>query len=150
MIRIATHKDSKIIVDLLKEFLQNTAYAQAKIAIEDTENLCKLTWMILQHGYIWLAFINDEPVGLFAAIKQPTMWTSRVRELRELVWYVKPEHRKNTIGGKLFLKYCKKGELLIKQGEIDFYFTTRMSTTDPYNLERRGFRLVEQTFIKEI
>jgi len=149
MIRLATHKDTKIIVGLLKEFLKETSYKQSLAASENLEHLCKLTWTCQQHGYIWLAFVDEQPVGLLISVKEPNMWAPNVHELRELVWYVLPEHRTAAIGGKLFLTFCKKAEALLDGGQIDVYFTTRMTTTDDYNLQRRGFRLVEQTYIKE-
>lgn len=149
MIKLATHKDAKIILGLLQKFLQETAYEQGLLASQNSEHLYKLIWSCMQHGYIWIAFVDDEPVGMLMSIKEPNMWLPHAHELRELVWYVLPDHRKNTIGGKLFLTFCNKGDNLLQSGLIDGYFTTRMSTTDNYNLQRRGFRLVEQTYIKE-
>ena len=149
MIRLATYQDTRIIVGLVQQFLQETSYGQAQSASTDIEHLCKLTWTFQQHGYIWLAFVDDQPVGLLIAIKQPNMWLPQAQELREIVWYIQPEHRTSSIGGKLFLQYCRQGEELLKSGKIDGYFTTRMTTTDSINYERRGFRLTESTYIKE-
>lgn len=149
MIRSADNKDTRIIVELLREFLTETSYSQSHEAVNDLEHLCKITWTVQQHGYIWLAFIDDKPVGLLMALKQPNMWLPRARELRELVWFVKEEHRSSSIGGRLFLEFQRKGDQLLNQGLIDGYFTTRMTTTDTIDFSRRGFRLVEQTYMKE-
>jgi L-amino acid N-acyltransferase YncA len=149
MIRLATHLDTKIILDLLEQFLQDTSYSQAVAASKNQEHLCKMIWTAQQYGYIWLGFVNDEPVGLLIAIKEPNAWFPQAIQFRELVWYVMPEHRHSSIGGKLFLKYCEKAEELKEKGLIQGYFTTRMSTSDSINLERRGFRLTESTYIKE-
>ena len=149
MIRLATDSDTLIVVELLRRFLSETSYSQADQARKDTEHLCKLTWTIKQYGYIWLAFVDDEPVGLLMAVKEPNMWLPSARELKELVWYVVPEARSSTVGGKLFLQYCKKGDELLAKKEIQGYFTTQMTTTRSIDLERRGFKLTEQTFLKE-
>lgn len=149
MIRLATDSDTLIVVDLLRRFLSETSYSQAEQATKDTEHLCKLTWTIKQHGYIWLAFHDEVPVGLLMAIKEPNMWLPSARELREVVWYVAPEHRSSTTGGKLFLQYCKKGDELLSSGDIQGYFTTQMTTTKNIDLERRGFKQTETTFLKE-
>lgn len=149
MIRLATDSDTLKVVDLLRRFLSETSYSQALQARADTEHLCKLTWTIKQHGYIWLAFVDEQPVGLLMAIKEPNMWLPSARELREIVWYVVPEHRSSTVGGKLFLQYCKKGDELLSRGDIQGYFTTQMTTTKNIDLERRGFRPTETTFLKE-
>ncbi len=149
MIRLADHTDTLTVVDLLKRFLTETSYSQAEQAIQDTEHLCKIVWLVQQHGYIWLAMVNEEPVGLLMAVCEPNMWLPQARELKELVWYVVPEQRETTIGGKLFLQYCKKGDELLAKGKIQGYFTTQMTTTKNIDLERRGFKLTERTFLKE-
>jgi hypothetical protein len=149
MIRLAHHDDTLIVTSLLKKFLQETSYHQASAAAEDLEHLCKLTWMTLQHGYIWLAYDGDQPVGLLMAIKEPNMWSPRHHEMKEIVWFVVAEYRASSHGGKLFLKYCEKAEELLKSGAISGYFTTKMTTTDTIDYEGRGFRLTEQTYLKE-
>jgi len=149
MIRLAEHKDTKIILDLLVDFLQNTSYQQASAASTDREHLCKLIWLCQQQGYIWLAFKNQQPVGLLMSVRNPNMWNPKIIELKELVWYVVAEHRNSTLGGRLFAEFCQQAEQLKQQGLIDVYFTTHMTTTAPINLERRGFRLTETTYIKE-
>lgn len=149
MIRLSTNQDTMIIVGLLREFLSETSYQQAEAAGKNLEHLCKLVWTFQQYGYIWLAFVEDEPVGVLMSVKEPNMWLPTAKELREIVWYVKPEHRRSTIGGKLFLHYCQKGEELLKSGDIQGYFTTRMTTTDAIDYESRGFRQTEVTYIKE-
>ena len=149
MIRLADHTDTFVIVDLLKRFLGETSYSQATQASQDTEHLCKVVWLVQQHGYIWMAYQDEQPVGLLMAVKEPNMWLPSARELKELVWYVVPEARSSTVGGKLFLQYCRKGDELLAKKEIQGYFTTQMTTTSPIDLESRGFRQTERTFLKE-
>jgi len=149
MIRLATSADTMKIVGLLRLFLSETSYEQAKDAIDDLENLCKVVWTVHQFGYIWLAFDQEDPVGLLMAVKEPNMWSRNHKQLRELVWYVRPEYRTSTVGGKLFLKYCELGDDLMNNNIIEGYFTTRMATSPDINLERRGFRLKEYTYLKE-
>jgi len=150
MIRLATNEDTKVTVALLREFLKETSYnSLAQMAYENLEHLCKIVWMAQQHGYIWLGYIDDEPAGLLIALKEPNVWVPKAQELREFVWFVMPKYRNTSLGGRLFLNYCKKGDELIKSGIIRHYFTTKMTTTDPIDYEARGFRLTEQTFIKE-
>lgn len=149
MIRLADLTDTAIIRDLLVEFLQETAYEQAQDAAQDHEHLLKLIFSVQHHGRIWIAYSQDQPVGLLMAMTNANMWYPRARELRELVFFVKKSHRNSTIGGRLFREFCAYGEQLKSQGQIQGYFTTRMSTTVDFGLERRGFRLVEQTYLKE-
>ena len=149
MIRLATHEDTLIILDLLQNFLLDTSYNQARLASKNTEHLCKLIWMTQQYGYVWLGYKDDKPVGLLMAIKEPNMWLPQAHELKEIVWFVLPEYRSTSIGGRLFLKYQEKGEELLKKGSIQGYFTTKMTTTESIDYSKRGFRLTESTYIKE-
>lgn len=149
MIRLATHDDTYLVTGLLKQFLNETSYDLAVEASNNLEHLCKLTWMTLQYGYIWLAIVDEEPVGLLMAIKEPNMWMPKAHELKEIVWFVVPRYRTHSIGGKLFLNYCRKGEELLKSGAIKGYFTTKMTTTDTIDYEGRGFRKTEETYLKE-
>jgi hypothetical protein len=63
---------------------------------------------------------------------------------------VRESHRGTTGAGRLFVEFCKTGEDLLNSGEIQGYFTTRMTTTTDYDLERRGFRLTEKLYLKDI
>jgi hypothetical protein len=144
-----TLMDARHIITLMGQFLNETSYDKAAEASKDIEHLGKLAFTFIQNGYVWLAFKEEEPVGILVAIKEPNLWAPKNIQLRELVWYVVPPHRKTSLGGRLFAKYCETAELLIEKEEIDGYFTTRMSTTDPVGLERRGFKLKESTYLKE-
>ena len=136
-------------IRLLQDFLKETAYAQSVEAANDIEHLGKLVFTVMNNGYIWIAYIDDKPAGLLMAVKEKNLWAPQHSELRELVWFVKEEHRKTSIGGRLFKTFCDMGDALLKDGKIDGYFTTRMTTTDDIDLERRGFRLTEKTYLKE-
>ena len=149
MIRLANNEDTKIIVALLREFLKETSYKQAELAANNLEHLCKIVWTAQQFGYIWLAFVDDEPAGVLIALKEPNVWFPQAKQLKEFVWFVLPKYRNTTIGGKLFINYCKKGDELLKSGSIQGYFTTKMTTTNTIDYEGRGFRKTEETFIKE-
>jgi hypothetical protein len=150
MIKLAEYKDALVAIELLRSFLQETSYKQAERASRNTEHLAKIVWMAQQYGYLWLAYVDDEPVGLLMAVKEPNIWFPEAHELRELVWYVLPEHRDSSIGGRLFLAYCQKAEQLLKDQKIQGYFTTKMATTAGIDLEKRGFRQTESTYIKEL
>lgn len=144
-----TLMDARHIITLMSKFLLETSYSQATAASRDVEHLGKLAFTFIQQGYVWIAFVDEEPVGLLIAVKEPNMWSPKNIQLRELIWYVVPEHRKTSLGGRLFAKYCETADSLLEQGKIDGYFTTRMTTTDPVGLERRGFKLKESTYLKE-
>jgi N-acetylglutamate synthase-like GNAT family acetyltransferase len=148
MIRLATRSDLVPIADLVCEFLQETSYS-AHIDEIDIEHIRRLVFACLHGGYIWLYTVDEEIVGLLAAVREPNMWMPHKLSLRELIWYVKPQYRKSPSAGKLFVRFCKEADELLNNSKIDGYFTTRMSATDDYDLESRGFRLTEKLYLKD-
>jgi hypothetical protein len=144
-----TLMDARHMIKLMQRFLTDTSYSQAEDASKDIEHLGKLAFTFINNGYVWLAFDSEEPVGILIAIKEPNLWNPKHAQLRELIWYVVPEKRNSTIGGRLFKQYCLKGDELKQQGKITAYFTSMMTSTESCDLERRGFRCTEQTYIKE-
>jgi len=136
-------------ISLVQSFLNETSYSQGALAASNREHLGLLVYRIKQHGYIWLAYVDNQPVGILMAVKEANMWIPSIIQMREMVWYVKPEYRNSSIGGRLFVAYTLQGEKLCKESVIQGYFTTRMSTTNSIDLERRGFRRTEETYLKE-
>lgn len=150
MIRQATNiEDLSDAVEVVQQFLCETSYSQGATASRNIQHIGALVHGIFQQGHIWLAYQDDRPVGILAAVIEPNMWIPEIHQMREIVWFVRPEYRSTSLGGKMWLKYQEKAEMLLKSGRISGYFTTKMTTTDPINLERRGFRLTEMTYLKE-
>lgn len=149
MIRSATRSDLNTVALLLMEFLTTTSYNSHTDRVE-AEHIRKLAYSLLYSGYIWLYYADDTPVGLLIAVKEPNIWIPAKKSLRELVWYVREAYRGTTGAGRLFVEFCKTGDHLLNSGEIQGYFTTRMTTTTDYDLERRGFRLTEKLYLKDI
>ena len=149
MIRLATRTDLNTVADLVVEFLQTTSYSNHTNGINQ-EHIKKLVFSMLHHGYIWLYFNDKVAVGLLIAIKEQNVWMPDKTSLRELVWYVREEYRGTLGAGRLFIKFCEQGDALLAKDQIQGYFTTRMTSTTDYDLERRGFRLTEKLYIKDI
>jgi hypothetical protein len=149
VIRLATRSDLNTVTLLLMEFLTSTSYNKHTDAVEP-EHIRKLAYSLLYSGYTWLYYADDAPVGLLIAVKEPNIWIPEKKSLRELVWYVREAYRGTTGAGRLFVEFCKTGDRLLNSGEIQGYFTTRMTTTTDYDLERRGFRLTEKLYLKDI
>lgn len=148
MIRLATRADLNTVTDLLVEFLTNTAYNK-HIEVIDRQHLAKIVFSVLHNGYIWLYFNGEVAVGMLVAVREQNVWQPTKTSLRELVWYVRDEYRKTIGSGRLFIKFCEQGEQLMTEKKIDGYFTTRMSSTQDYDLESRGFRLTEKLYLKD-
>jgi len=149
MIRVATRSDLNTVAQLVIDFLQHTSYDNHLASGVDETHIKKLIYAVLQMGKIWLYENNSVAVGLLIAVKEQNLWMPSKTSLRELVFYVREEHRRGPAAGRLFLAFCHEAETLLNNGEIDGYLTTRMGSTDNYNLESRGFRLVENLYLKD-
>jgi len=148
MIRLATRSDLTVITELIVEFLQSTSYKD-HAQTNNPDHIKNLMYTILQTGYIWLYYNGEVCVGLLVAAKEQNVWIPEKRSLRELVWYVREEYRKTSGAGRLFIEFCQCAEKLLNRGDIQGYFTTRMTTTQDYDLESRGFRLTEKLYLKD-
>lgn len=148
MIRLATRSDLNVVTDLLTEFLLETSYDKHLDEI-DNDHIKKLVFSVLQHGYIWLYYNGEIAVGLLVAVKEQNIWMPTKTSLRELVWFVRQEYRGTVGAGRLFIEFCQQAERLLNNGSIQGYFTTRMTTTQDYDLESRGFRLTEKLYLKD-
>jgi len=148
MIRLATRSDLNTVTNLLLEFLTDSSYSN-HCAEPDAEHIKRLVFSVLHQGYIWILFDGTEAQGILVAVKEASVWMPDRYSLRELVWYVRPEYRGTVSAGRMFIKFCEQGDQLLESGDISGYFTTRMSTTADYDLERRGFRQTEKLYIKE-
>jgi hypothetical protein len=148
MIRLATRSDLNLVTDLIIEFLQSTSYNKHVDNIDEA-HIKKLVFSVLHHGYIWLYFNGEVAVGLLVAVKEQNVWMPTKTSLRELVWYVRQEYRGTVGAGRLFIEFCQHAEKLLNNGDIQGYFTTRMTTTQDYDLESRGFRLTEKLYLKD-
>lgn len=148
MIRLATRSDLETIHALVLEFLTDTAYNQHTGDI-DHVHIKKLCYAVIETGKVWLYEHKGVAVGLLIAILEQNLWMPTKVSLRELVWYVREEYRRTPAGGRLFIEFCRHGEELLLNKQIDGYFTTRMNSTASYDLEKRGFREVERLFLRD-
>jgi hypothetical protein len=147
--QIKSHEDIAKAVELLKLFVKETVYRDLYPQHGNEMHLGKMVHSIMSSHYAWLAELDGKAVGILLAVKEQNMWAPSQRQLREIVWYVLPEYRSGSVAGRLFLEYCQTADELLTAGEIQGYFTSTMTSTTDIDLERRGFKKMEQTYLKE-
>jgi hypothetical protein len=67
--------------------------------------------------------------------------------MREMAWWVEPQHRNSTLGYKLLAEYKKLGVKAIKAKLIDTFTITTLVDSPIRNIERHGWRPVEQNYV---
>lgn len=146
--RIKDDKDIEIVIDLLTDFLHETL-VKDDLTVNEM-HLGRLIHAIIHSHYLWLAEVDGEVAGMLIAIRQPNIWDPSYKELKELAWYVRPQFRSGPAAGRLFFEYCKVADKLKEEKQIDSYvISTLTTTTDNLDLSRRGFKLIEKTYMKE-
>lgn len=148
MIREANKFDMPILLDFMREYAKE---APVKILNQlenhDDKYVSNLLISIIAgRGFI---LIDDELNGIIIAIITCNVWCSNILELHELAWWVKPEHRNGTIGGKLWLSFSNKANDMLNKNIVQLVTTTKMSTSPSLNYEKRGFQLLDTRYFKE-
>ena len=81
------------------------------------------------------------------AVKTPDLWLPHVKPvLREAAWWVEPEHRDGTIGGKLFMKYQQLAKEMKENNQITGFTMTLMEQSPEIKLEKHGYRPIETVY----
>jgi N-acetylglutamate synthase-like GNAT family acetyltransferase len=102
--------------------------------------------IILGKGFI---LVDKWMHGAIIAIKQKNVWSPSVVELAELLWWVEPEYRNGTVGGRLWKAFDNKADEMLASGEINFV-TSSVSANGPLiNYLKRGYKPLGATFVKE-
>ena len=147
MIRLATRYDIKEIVKLVKEYAKESPCKLASIDENfDEQYISNLLFsLIVGRGFI---VIDDEYKGFIAGIVTPNVWSPKLMELHELAWWVKPEYRNTSIGGRLWIEFNECAKHLIEEKRVEIIFVSSMVNSPKLDYEKRGYELLEHTYYK--
>lgn len=148
-IRKATIQDFDRIMEMMIDFANSSPYApQHEPEYNDTW-VRRLLCSFMTAGCIFLAEHEDKIVGMLIGQIQPDPWLPQIKTMKEVAWWVDPEHRMGSAGYKLLLRYIKYGKALVKAKEIQGFTLTNMEQSPDFNLEKRGWRPIEKNYIYE-
>ena len=122
----------------IEAFKDKTKHSQGYI-----ESL--LMSLIAGRGFVLI----EEGKGMVAAAICPNLWIPQIREVKELVWWIKPEHRGGLTGGRLFVGFQKYAQELIDEGRADFVSMTLMESSPEINIQSKGYKAIETTYVRE-
>lgn len=95
-----------------------------------------------------IVLIDEEMRGMIVGMISPNFWCPKIKEIKELAWWVDPAHRDKMIGGRLLLAFEKEARELIAQGRAQLFSMSLLKQSPQINLESRGFHEVEKTFVR--
>lgn len=148
MIRLATRYD----IPRLLEIVEAYAYENPIKVLGEQHNhfpryVEELLFSIIAgRGFI---YIDENMRGAIIAIKQSNIWSPKVKELNELLWWVEPEHRNGTVGGRLWKAFDKRAEEMLKTGDIDFVVTSISANGPLIDYSKRGYTPLGAAFVRE-
>ena len=148
MIRLATRYD----IPRLLEIVEAYAYENPIRVLGQPHNhfpkyVEELLFSIIAgRGFI---YIDEHMRGAIIAIKNGNVWCPKVKELNELLWWVEPEHRNGTIGGRLWKAFDDRAEAMLKAGDIDFVVTSVSANGPLIDYTKRGYKAVGASFVRE-
>ena len=101
-------------------------------------------------GVLLYAEQDGEPAGFFMAMVAGDLWLPQLKPvMREAAWWVEPDHRDGSVGGKLFLQYVQVCKELKKRGLIQGYTMTLMDQSPDIKLDKYGFKPIETVYYAE-
>ena len=148
MIRLATRYDIPRLLEIVEAYAyENPIDKLGDVSTHDPKYVEQLLFSIIQgRGFI---YIDANMRGAIVAYKSSNIWSPKVKELNELLWWVEPEHRNGTIGGRLWKAFDDRAKVMLAANEVDFVCTS-ISAKGPFiDYTRRGYKPLGATFVKE-
>lgn len=148
MIRLATRYD----IPRLLEIVEAYSYETPIKALGQQNNhfpryVEELLFSIIAgRGFI---YIDNNMRGAIIAIKQGNVWSPKLKELNELLWWVEPEHRNGSIGGRLWKAFDERATAMLKAGDIDFVVTSISANGPLIDYTKRGYAPLGASFVRE-
>lgn len=148
MIRLATRYDIPRLLEIVEAYAyENPIKCLGKQHNHFPKYVEELLYSIIAgRGFI---YIDNNMRGAIVAIKQGNVWSPKVKELNELLWWVEPEHRNGTIGGRLWKAFDERAEAMLKAGDIDFVVTSISANGPLIDYTKRGYAPLGASFVRE-
>jgi hypothetical protein len=148
MIRLATRYDIPRLLEIVEAYAyENPIQTLGKTEHHNPKHVEQLLFsIILGKGFI---LIDNHMRGALVAVKQNNIWSPNVKELHELLWWVEPEHRNGSIGGRLWKEFDKIGTEMLSRKDVDYVITSVSAKGPLIDYTKRNYKAVGASFVKE-
>ena len=143
MIRQATKHDKTQIIDLIRLIRNESEIEELQFENEEQWNRL-LDTMLAGAGIIYI----EDGKGLIMGLITPSIWCDKSLILHEVMWFVKKEYRKSTIGYRLFDAYVKYGKKLKDEKRIKYFVMGKLPTSPNIKYEKYGFKKTDESWIQ--
>jgi len=144
VIRRATHEDVPWLLQELRAF----AGWNGLRLFGDEAHAEALVGQLIETQFVAIATRGDNRLGLIAGVINPHPFNPDLDMATELWWWVTPDARGSSAGARLLDAFDQWAD---ESGADLVSFTLESeSPVNPRTLERRGYRLAEYQFVREV
>jgi hypothetical protein len=149
MIRKATPFDMPALIALMRGYVSEAPLDVLKEdEFHDQPHVqALLASLMAGRGFI---LIDDAGRGFIAAVINSNVWCPSLMELHELAWWVQPEHRGGTLGGRLWKEFDLLAQDYLACGRAQVVCSSTISNSPKINYMKRGYRLMQTTYSREL
>jgi RimJ/RimL family protein N-acetyltransferase len=114
----------------------------------DYGHLCEMIHVMLKHGVVLVSVEGDKITGVIAGLVTPNTWFPDQLDLMELFWFVEEKYRGSSAALRLLREFTKRGKALDVKRIVMSSETHSPLSNNAY--EKRGYKLIEKTFVMEV
>ena len=144
--RYATKYDIPHLLQMMKAYADESGIETLKLKQNEDHVRILFLQMIAGRG---LVLVDDQLRGFLAAYITSNFWNSEVKELHEVAWWVNPDYRDTSIGGRLWLRFNKLAQDMLDQKRVDIVCTSLMPNSPNIDYTRYNFQPMQATFFRE-
>lgn len=148
--RFATIHDTASVVNLLREFSQQARVGFRPWIESDTPRLQRMVQAWQQHHYVRVCEHNDQVIGVLIAELGQDFWDPERRLLQERAWFVTESHRGSRAGAVLWQAWDRDAKQYLQQRRVQAVLLSTQGPSTNFDPSRRGWNLIEQTWMKEL
>jgi GNAT superfamily N-acetyltransferase len=146
MIRPANKFDLPHIITMLRHFRDASPVEKIKECNNEVY-ISQLFHSILVGRGIAFVAEHDQPFGMIIGYIDQNVWDPEIKVLKELVYWVEPEHRNTTAGYRLLKAYNDKAKELVNENRIQLYTMTKMVNSPDLDFSRFGYTKTEEVWV---
>lgn len=147
MIRNITRHDYDQVIEGMRLFRTEAGRSSHLTHDYDLTHITRVLDYCRLSGVCLIAEHNNDLQGFLISAKNPDVWQPKILRLQELLWWVRPDVRDSSIGGRLLVKYKQQAEIKKSAGEIFSYSIGRAKTTKDIDFSKLGFEFYESQYI---
>lgn len=144
--RYATKYDIPHLIDMMKAYADEAGIETLKQNQNEGHVKALFFEMIKGRGFV---LIDNQFRGFLAAYVTRNFWNNAVKELHEVAWWVVPEFRDTSVGGKLWLRFNKLAQDMLEQKRVHIVCTSLMPNSPNIDYTRYNFKPMQATFFRE-